>query len=138
MSDNYDYSNSYWRSCQFRFNRRKDKLTLECQLKNDIKLMRFTDETVIAYYILHNNNLIGSISGYMADNNSAFYISISIINPEHCNKGFGTILYKHIINKYKTVYSDHERTQTANYMWEKIKKIYNNVKYENSRFCVSI
>lgn len=138
--DNFDYSNSYWKSCQYRFKYRTGKLKNECNLQNNMKILKYTDGTNIAYYLLHDEKLIGSLSGYMVNDNNetAFYISISIVNPEHHNKGYGSILYNFVINKYKILYSDHDLSPYAEHMWNKIKKQYKNVKYNESRYCVRI
>lgn len=132
----YDYSGSYWRSCQFRFKNRQPKIKFDCQLKNGIEIHRYHDEPVTAYYLIDNGKLIGTIAGHKSDD--GFYISISSVNPEKIGQGYGTILYEYIINKYKCVYSDTDRSFHGNAMWNKLKRTYPNVKYIDSRYCLQI
>ena len=136
MTENYDYSEGYWKSCLFRYKRRKEFTVFEKNIDDNINIKRYKDDIVIVYYIFNGEELIGSLSG--TEHENKFYISLSIINSKYRRIGIGSKLYKYVLEKYKCLVSDIDRSPSAEAMWKSLSRHYGPIINDNLRYMLKI
>lgn len=123
---------SFFNSVKERFFQRK--LCLEfVEKNNNFDIFQYKENNVLVYYFLKDEMLIGSISGFVKDNE--FFIDLVVIDKKYSGKGYGKFFYVYVIEKYKKVISnDVDRSIHAERIWRSLSKIYSVIKEDEVYF----
>lgn len=123
---------SFFNDVKERFFQRKLCLKF-VENKNDFDIFQYKENNIIVYYFLKDGILIGSISGFVKEDE--FFIDLVAIDEKYSGKGYGKFFYVYVIEKYsKVISNDVDRSIHAERIWKSLSKIYSVIKEDEVYF----